>query len=159
MIDEDGYRPNVASVIINKDNKVLWAKRVNEDNWQFPQGGIQNGETPEEAMYREVHEEVGLRKNNFEILGRSADWLRYDVPERFVNSYWQGKYRGQKQIWFLLKFIGSDDLINLNLHDSPEFDDWKWENFWHPLENVVNFKKNVYSAALNELWKFIEDRN
>ena len=159
MIDEDGYRPNVASVIINKDNKILWAKRVDEDNWQFPQGGIQKGETPEQAMYREVYEEVGLKKNSFEILGRSADWLKYDVPERFVKTYWQGRYKGQKQIWFLLKFIGSDDLINLNLHDSPEFDDWKWENFWHPLEDVVDFKKEVYSAALNELWQFVEAKN
>ncbi len=159
MIDEDGYRPNVASVIINKDNKILWAKRVDEDNWQFPQGGIQKGETPEQAMYREVYEEVGLKKNSFEILGRSADWLKYDVPERFVKTYWQGRYKGQKQIWFLLKFIGSDDLINLNLHDSPEFDDWKWENFWHPLQDVVDFKKEVYSAALNELWQFVEAKN
>lgn len=159
MIDEDGYRPNVASVIINKDNKILWAKRVNEDNWQFPQGGIQKGETPEQAMYREVYEEVGLSKNSFEILGRSSDWLRYDVPEKFVKTYWQGRYRGQKQILFLLKFIGSDDLINLNLHDSPEFDDWKWENFWFPLKEVVDFKKDVYSTALNELWKFVEAIN
>ena len=159
MIDEDGYRPNVASVIINKDNKILWAKRVDEDNWQFPQGGIQKGETPEQAMYREVYEEVGLKKNSYEILGRSADWLKYDVPERFVKTYWQGRYKGQKQIWFLLKFIGSDDLINLNLHDSPEFDDWKWENYWHPLQDVVNFKKDVYSAALNELWQFVEAKN
>ena len=156
MIDEDGYRPNVASVIINKDNKILWAKRVDEDNWQFPQGGIQKGETPEQAMYREVYEEVGLKKDSIEILGRSADWLKYDVPERFVKTYWQGRYKGQKQIWFLLKFIGSDDLINLNLHDSPEFDDWKWESFWHPLQDVVDFKKDVYSAALNELWQFVE---
>lgn len=159
MIDEDGYRPNVASVIINKDNKILWAKRVNEDNWQFPQGGIQKGETPEQAMYREVYEEVGLSKNSFEILGRSSDWLRYDVPEKFVKTYWQGRYKGQKQIWFLLKFIGADDLINLNLHDSPEFDDWKWENFWFPLKEVVDFKKDVYSTALNELWKFVEAIN
>lgn len=159
MIDEDGYRPNVASVIINKDNKILWAKRVDEDNWQFPQGGIQKGETPEQAMYREVYEEVGLKKNSFEILGRSADWLKYDVPEKFVKTYWQGRYKGQKQIWFLLKFIGSDDLINLNLHESPEFDDWKWENFWHPLQDVVDFKKEVYSAALNELWQFVEAKN
>lgn len=159
MIDEDGYRPNVASVIINKDNKILWAKRVDEDNWQFPQGGIQKGETPEQAMYREVYEEVGLKKNSFEIMGRSADWLKYDVPEKFVKTYWQGRYKGQKQIWFLLKFIGSDDLINLNLHEPPEFDDWKWENFWHPLQDVVDFKKEVYSAALNELWQFVENKN
>ena len=159
MIDEDGYRPNVASVIINKDNKILWAKRVDEDNWQFPQGGIQKGETPEQAMYREVYEEVGLKKNSFEILGRSADWLKYDVPEKFVKTYWQGRYKGQKQIWFLLKFIGSDDLINLNLHDSPEFDDWKWEKFWYPLQDVVDFKKEVYTAALNELWQFVEAKN
>ena len=155
MIDDDGYRPNVASVIINRDYKILWAKRTNENNWQFPQGGIQTGETPEEAMYREVYEEVGLEPENIEIIGRSKDWLKYDVPEKFVRSYWQGRYKGQKQIWFLLRFIGEDEQINLNTHDAPEFDQWRWEEFWQPLNEVVDFKKDVYSQALNELWEFI----
>lgn len=155
MIDDDGYRPNVASVIINKDHKILWAKRTNENNWQFPQGGIQAGETPEEAMYREVYEEVGLEPENIQIIGRSKDWLKYDVPEKFVRSYWQGRYKGQKQIWFLLRFIGEDEQINLNTHDVPEFDQWRWEEFWQPLNEVVDFKKDVYSQALNELWEFI----
>jgi len=97
MIDLDGYRPNVASVILNYKDEVLWAKRTNEENWQFPQGGIQDGETPEEAMYREIYEEVGLKPNNIEILGSSNDWLKYDVPEKFIRQYWQGKYRGRNR--------------------------------------------------------------
>ena len=92
---------------------------------------------------------------NIEIIGRSKDWLKYDVPKKFVRSYWQGRYKGQKQIWFLLRFIGEDEQINLNTHDVPEFDQWRWEEFWQPLNEVVDFKKDVYSQALNELWEFI----
>ena len=156
MIDLDGYRPNVASVILNYKDEVLWAKRTNEENWQFPQGGIQDGETPEEAMYREIYEEVGLKPNNIEILGSSNDWIKYDVPEKFIRQYWQGKYRGQKQKWFLLRLIGEDALINLNTHDKPEFDDWRWESFWKPIQEVVDFKKEVYEQALKELSSFMK---
>src|SRR5210317_520167 len=105
MIDDDGYRPNVASVIINKDHKILWAKRTNGNNWQFPQGGIQAGETPEEAMYREVYEEVGLKPENIEIIGRSKDWLKYDVPEKFVRSYWQDAIRAKNKYGFYLDLL------------------------------------------------------
>ena len=156
MIDGDGYRPNVASVILNNNQEILWAKRTNENNWQFPQGGIKDGESPESAMYREVYEEVGILSNNIEIIGRSKNWIKYDVPKKYVNNYWQGRYRGQKQIWFLLKFNGNEKMIDLNTHSSPEFDAWRWEKFWFPLEEVINFKKEAYSKALNELWQFMD---
>ena len=107
-------------------------------------------------MYREVYEEVGILSNNIEIIGRSKNWIKYDVPKKYVNNYWQGRYRGQKQIWFLLKFNGNEKMIDLNTHSSPEFDAWRWEKFWFPLEEVVNFKKEAYSKALNELWQFMD---
>ena len=159
MIDQDGYRANVGIILCNRNNQVFLGKRVREEAWQFPQGGINNGESPEQAMYRELGEEVGLEKVHVALIARTKDWLRYEVPAKWLRPDRRRGYKGQKQIWFLLKFIGSDDLINLNLHDSPEFDDWKWENFWHPLQDVVDFKKEVYSAALNELWQFVETKN
>ena len=98
MIDRDGYRPNVGIIICNRKNEVFWGKRVKQHAWQFPQGGIDPGETPEVAMYRELHEEVGLQPQHVEILGRTRDWLRYDVPEQWLRRDWRGNYRGQKQI-------------------------------------------------------------
>ena len=125
MIDQEGYRPNVGIVILNGNNKVLWAKRAAEDAWQFPQGGINEGESLEEAMYRELMEEVGLSPNHVEIIGQTKDWLRYDVPRQWVRRDGYVRYRGQKQIWFLLKFIGKDSDILLTNSQNPEFDSWR----------------------------------
>ena len=108
MLDKDGYRPNVGIVLINGRDEVFWGKRVNQHAWQFPQGGIKHGETPEQAMFRELAEEVGLEPGHVRILGRTQQWLRYDVPERWVRRDWRGAYRGQKQIWFLLRLVGRD---------------------------------------------------
>jgi len=90
MIDRDGYRPNVAIVLVNSRNQVFWGERVREHAWQFPQGGIKPGETPEQAMYRELREEVGLRSNHVKVLGRTRDWLRYDVPQPWIKREWRG---------------------------------------------------------------------
>src|ERR1044072_7975695 len=106
MIDRDGYRPNVGIVLCNGKDEVFWGKRVREHSWQFPQGGIKPGETPELAMYRELREEVGLSPHHVRILGRTRDWLRYDVPDQWIKRDWRGNYRGQKQIWFLLRLPG-----------------------------------------------------
>src|SRR5215207_764051 len=108
MIDRDGYRPNVGIILCNQKDEVFWGKRVREHSWQFPQGGIKPGETPELAMYRELQEEVGLAPHHVKILGRTRDWLRYDVPDQWIKRDWRGNYRGQKQIWFLLRLIGRD---------------------------------------------------
>ena len=99
MLDKDGFRPNVAIVITNHRNQVFWGKRIREHSWQFPQGGINPGESPEDAMFRELHEEVGLRPDHVRILGRTRDWLRYEVPSTWIKREWRGNYRGQKQIW------------------------------------------------------------
>ncbi len=155
MIDRDGYRPNVGIIICNRKNEVFWGKRVRQHAWQFPQGGIDAGETPERAMYRELQEEVGLQPQHVEILGRTRDWLRYDVPEQWLRRDWRGNYRGQKQIWFLLRLVGRDTDVQLRASEKPEFDAWRWNEYWVPLESVVEFKREVYQLALSELVRFL----
>ncbi len=155
MIDRDGYRPNVGIIICNRKNEVFWGKRVRQYAWQFPQGGIDAGETPEVAMYRELHEEVGLQPQHVEILGRTRDWLRYDVPEQWLRRDWRGNYRGQKQIWFLLRLVGRDTDVQLRASEKPEFDAWRWNEYWVPLDSVVEFKREVYQLALSELVRFL----
>ena len=151
MIDRDGYRPNVGIILCNANNQVFWGKRIREHSWQFPQGGIKQGESPEEAMYRELMEEVGLRPEHVKILGRTRDWLRYDVPNNWIKREWRGSYKGQKQIWFLLRMVGRDCDVSLRASTHPEFDAWRWSEYWVPMDNVIEFKREVYRMALNEL--------
>ena len=158
MIDRDGYRPNVGIVLSNGRNEVFWGKRVREHSWQFPQGGINPGESPEQAMYRELMEEVGLEPDHVKILGRTRDWLRYDVPRHWVRRDARSVYRGQKQIWYLLRLTGRDSDVSLRRSEKPEFDAWRWHNYWVPLESVIDFKREVYQAALSELARFISLR-
>ena len=134
MIDRDGYRPNVGIIICNWKNEVFWGKRIKEHSWQFPQGGIKPGETPERAMYRELQEEVGLSRQHVKILGRTRDWLRYEVPEQWIRRDWRGNYKGQKQIWYLLRLVGRDCDVHLRASEKPEFDAWRWNDYWVPLE-------------------------
>ena len=155
MLDREGYRPNVGIILCNTKNEVFWGKRIREHSWQFPQGGIKRGETPEQAMYRELHEEVGLLPEHVFILGRTKDWLRYDVPTHWVRREWRGSYRGQKQIWFLLRLIGRDNDVSLRACDHPEFDAWRWNHYWVSLDAVIDFKRRVYEQALNELARFL----
>jgi putative (di)nucleoside polyphosphate hydrolase len=157
MLDRDGYRPNVGIVIINAHNEVFWGKRVREHSWQFPQGGIKPGESPEAAMYRELLEEVGLLPQHVKILGRTRDWLRYEVPANWVRREWRGSYKGQKQIWFLLKLVGRDCDVSLRATNHPEFDGWRWSTFWAPVDAVIDFKREVYERALRELSRFIKN--
>ena len=151
MLDREGYRPNVGIVLANSLNQVFWGKRIREHSWQFPQGGIKRGESPEEAMYRELHEEVGLRPEHVEVLGRTRDWLRYDVPKQWVRREWRSTYKGQKQIWFLLRLVGRDTDVSLRASGHPEFDAWRWNDYWVPLDSVIDFKRGVYEKALTEL--------
>ncbi len=151
MLDREGYRPNVGIILVNQKNEVFWGKRIREHAWQFPQGGINYGETPVQAMYRELHEEVGLRPEHVRILGRTRDWLRYNVPSNFIRRDSRGHYKGQKQIWFLLRMVGRDNDVCLRATLHPEFDAWRWSQFWVPLEAVIEFKREVYTQALQEL--------
>jgi putative (di)nucleoside polyphosphate hydrolase len=160
MLDREGYRPNVGIVLLNSHNEVFWGKRVGQHSWQFPQGGIQHSESPEQAMFRELHEEVGLLPEHVQIIGRTRDWLRYDVPEEFLRRQPASKthrtsYRGQKQIWFLLRLVGSDSDIHLRATEHPEFDAWRWIPFWIQLDSVINFKREVYQLALSELARYL----
>tara|TARA_Y100001934_G_scaffold283904_1_gene409735 strand:+ start:49109 stop:49657 length:549 start_codon:yes stop_codon:yes gene_type:complete len=150
IIDLAGFRQNVAIVVINDDNKVLFAKRRGMSAWQFPQGGIHPGETPEVAMYRELKEEIGLEPEDVELLGRSRGWLRYRLPHRMRRSG-SPQCVGQKQIWYLLRLRAEDSAIKLDECAPPEFDSWEWVPYWYPLTHVVDFKRDVYSKGLKEL--------
>lgn len=151
MIDEQGYRPNVGIIICNTKGEVLWAKRIGQNAYQFPQGGIQTGESPEKAMYRELEEETGLQREDVKILGSTRGWLRYRLPKRMVRSGNRPVCVGQKQKWFLLQLMSSEERIDVNRTQSPEFDGWQWVSYWYPLGQVVAFKRDVYRRALAEL--------
>jgi len=151
MIDPDGYRPNVAIVIINDERQVFWAERCNNDGWQFPQGGMRTDETPVEAMYRELQEETGLQHHHVELLGSTPGWLRYRLPRRFQRRDRKPVCIGQKQVWFLLRMLTDESRVALNATDSPEFSSFRWVDFWYPVDNVVAFKRPVYAKALSLL--------
>ncbi len=156
MIDRDGYRPNVAIILCNAKNEVFWGKRIREHSWQFPQGGIKHGEAPEDAMYRELEEETGLKREHVKILGRTKNWLHYHVPSHWVKREWRGTYKGQKQIWYLLRLTGRDHDIRLRASEHPEFDAWRWHDYWVPLDTVIEFKRDVYRKALHQLVQYLE---
>ena len=151
MIDIDGYRPNVGIISLDDNGKVFFAKRYQDNGWQFPQGGIDSNETSEEAMYRELYEEIGLKPKHVELLGSTPGWLRYKLPKKFQRKNSKPLCIGQKQVWYLLRFIGKDSHLSFNHTDSPEFDDYKWVHFWYPVKKVVKFKKGVYIKALKYL--------
>jgi len=155
MLDREGFRPNVGIILLNTQNEVFVGKRIGEHSWQFPQGGIKHGETPEQAMFRELQEEVGLLPEHVQIVGRTRDWLRYEVPDEYIRREIRGHYRGQKQIWFLLRMLGRDCDIRLRANEKPEFDAWRWSEYWAPLHLVIGFKRQVYQRALQELGRFI----
>ena len=134
MIDFDGYRPNVGIVICNRNGQVLWAKRCGQNSWQFPQGGINDNESAEQAMYRELYEEVGLQPKDVRILYVSKHWLRYKLPKRLLRYDSKPMCIGQKQRWFLLQLVGDEKNINMQTTKSPEFDGWRWVSFWYPLK-------------------------
>ena len=158
MIDRQGFRPNVGIIICNDVGKLFWARRVGEDAWQFPQGGIQVDETPEQAVYRELAEEVGLVPADVKVIGRTSGWLRYRIPKCFNRFHARraSRYVGQKQIWFLLKLVNRDADVCLDNCDKPEFDSWCWINYEETISQVVAFKRVVYRKALQELIPLIK---
>lgn len=151
MIDADGYRPNVGIIIVNKQGKLFWGKRIHQDAWQFPQGGVRESETLQQAVFRELKEEVGLDPSDVRVLGRTQDWISYDLPKHLIRHYSQPVCIGQKQVWFLLGLESGEDKIDLVWHDTPEFETWTWVDYWLPVQDVVEFKKAVYHQALSEL--------
>lgn len=152
IIDAQGFRPNVGIIIAGADGRLLWGRRVGgRDSWQFPQGGIHSGEDADTAMFRELDEEVGLSRDQVTILARTRGWLRYRLPNRFIRRNEQPVCIGQKQKWFLLRLTAPDEAVRVDAHDDPEFDHWRWVNYWYPLASVVDFKRDVYRQALTEL--------
>jgi putative (di)nucleoside polyphosphate hydrolase len=150
VIDDDGYRPNVGIVICNRQGQVMWARRYGQHSWQFPQGGINPGESAEQAMYRELFEEVGLSRKDVRILASTRNWLRYKLPKRLVRWDTKPVCIGQKQKWFLLQLIGNDADINMQTSSTPEFDGWRWVSYWYPVRQVVSFKRDVYRRVMKE---------
>lgn len=151
IIDADGYRLNVGIVLLNQQGKVFWGRGVSRRFWQFPQGGVSPGETSEQAMFRELHEEVGLEPEHVKVLGCTERWLHYDLPERYVRRNQTPLCIGQKQRWYGLRLIAGDDALRFDATNEPEFDSYRWINYWKPASEVVSFKRGVYRKALNEL--------
>ncbi len=150
-IDSDGFRANVGIILSNEEGKLLLAGRIGSKGWQFPQGGMQQGESAEEAMFRELHEEVGLLEGDVEVLGSTNDWLRYRLPKKYVRHHSKPLCIGQKQRWFILRLVGPDDCVRVDRSQTPEFDRWRWVEFWRPVNDVIYFKRRVYARALHEL--------
>ena len=151
MIDRDGYRPSVGIIVSNRQRQVLWARRGGSRNaWQFPQGGIDRGESLEDALYRELHEELGLESSSVEVLGTTSDWLRYEIPRRFLRRNRHPVCIGQRQRWFLLRLLSHDDAVRVDAHPKPEFDRWRWAGYWEPIDSVIYFKRPVYERVLRE---------
>ncbi len=148
---KEGYRPNVAMVVLNSKNKVLICRRTNTKTWQFPQGGVDNNENLEKAMYRELLEEVGLRKDDVQYIGESDDTIIYDIPKTIRSKVLGGKFKGQEQKWFLLRIKNDDHEIRLDYEAFPEFDTYEWVSFWQPIDRIVDFKREAYRKALSEL--------
>lgn len=150
MIDSQGYRANVGIILCNREGRLLWARRLGQDSWQFPQGGIKRNETPEQALYRELREEVGLEPGDVEILSTTRGWLRYRLPKRFIRFHSRPLCIGQKQRWFMLRLLAEDEAVRLDRSDKPEFEEWRWVDYWLPLQEIVFFKRRVYEKALQE---------
>lgn len=155
MIDSEGFRANVGIVLSNDAGQVFWAKRIGQDAWQFPQGGIKADESAEVAMYRELREEVGLLPKHVEIVGYTNDWLKYWLPQKFIRHNSLPLCIGQKQIWYLLKLVADETNVNLAHSENPEFDHWEWIDYWTPASRVIDFKRNVYQQALDEFAPFL----
>jgi len=152
MIDSDGFRANVGIVLCNQQGKLFWARRAGGmDAWQFPQGGIKKNENAENAMYRELKEEIGLLPDHVEVIASTDDWLRYFLPEKFIRHNVHPICIGQKQIWFLLRLLVNESYVKLDNSRKPEFDHWRWIDYWDPVTQVIAFKRNVYEKALQEL--------
>lgn len=150
-IDSDGFRANVGIILCNDEGKLLLAGRIGSKGWQFPQGGLMVGETAEEAMYRELKEEVGLDEADVQVLGSTAEWLKYRLPDKYMRHGSIPLCVGQKQRWFILKLVSSEDHVQLDTSATPEFDRWQWVEFWRPVNEVIYFKRRVYARALHEL--------
>lgn len=150
MIDAKGFRQAIGIILVNGDQRVFLAKRIGQNSWQFPQGGMQENEHVEQSMYRELHEETGLSQADVTVMAQTERWLYYRLPKTLIRRNSRPLCIGQKQKWFLLKLVGDESHIRFDATSKPEFDAWKWVDYWYPLEEVIDFKYKVYKLALKE---------
>jgi putative (di)nucleoside polyphosphate hydrolase len=151
FIDNHGYRANVGIVLMNGRDQLFLGGRTGGRGWQFPQGGIRESEDLLDALYRELTEEVGLVRDDVAVLGSTANWLHYRLPERYVRRGSHPRCIGQKQRWFLLRVLHGDDRFRFDTTDQPEFESWRWVDYWTPVREVIYFKRLIYTRALHEL--------
>ncbi|MGH8230926.1 MAG: RNA pyrophosphohydrolase [Steroidobacteraceae bacterium] len=151
MIDRDGFRANVGMMLLSEDGRLFIARRTGGRGWQFPQGGMRGGESDEESLYRELREEIGVGPQDVQIVGRTRHWLRYRLPSRYVRHNVKPLCLGQKQRWFLLRVQNPEVRFRFDMTSQPEFDRWRWVDYWQPVREVIYFKRAVYTRALHEL--------
>ena len=151
LIDREGFRANVGIVLMHDDGRLFIGRRTGGKGWQFPQGGVRRGETAEESLFRELHEEIGLSSEDVRIVAQTRRWLRYRLPARFVRRDSKPLCVGQKQRWYLLRLRRADPKFRFDLTGEPEFDRWRWVDYWQPIREVIYFKRRVYTRALHEL--------
>jgi putative (di)nucleoside polyphosphate hydrolase len=157
VIDENGFRLNVGMILMNAQGQIFWGQRAgNPTAWQFPQGGINPGETESQAMHRELFEELGLYPEDVKIISKTENWLYYLLPERLSQKL---LCVGQKQKWFLLKLLSDDSHVKLDLHPPPEFAQWRWVDYWLPLSAVIAFKREIYRQVLEQFepWALVRE--
>jgi len=151
FIDADGFRANVGIILMRADRAVFLGGRTGGRGWQFPQGGMQPHETPEQALFRELKEEVGLDPADVRLVAQTRQWLRYRLPKQYVRRNSTPLCIGQKQRWFLLELVSSEDRVHFDSTSEPEFETWRWVDYWTPVREVIYFKRAVYVRALDEL--------
>jgi len=151
VIDREGFRANVGIILMQDGGKLFIGRRPGGRGWQFPQGGIRRGEKPEESLFRELHEEIGLERADVEIIAHTQRWLRYRLPERYQRRESQPACIGQKQRWFLLRLCRPDPQFRFDTTGEPEFDRLRCVDYWQPVREVIYFKRTVYTRALHEL--------
>ena len=154
MLDRKGFRLNVGIILASQDNTLFWGQRCDRTGWQFPQGGMRAHESAEEAMYRELYEEVGLLPDDVRIISRTHRWYYYHLPAERRSAILRktpdaSSFAGQKQRWFLLRLVSNQSQVNLEKSGHPEFTDWRWVSYWFPVYQVVHFKQQVYRKVLS----------